>query len=132
MPKQNNLIALRLDKWLWAARFFKTRGIATSAINGGKVHVNNMRVKPAKKIQIGDLLDITKGELAFSVKVIGINDKRRPAKEAVLMYQEDNDSVKVREEKSQFLKEKRVNNKMFAQADKKQKRRVRRIKDDYL
>lgn len=128
MQKLNALTAIRLDKWLWAARFFKTRGMATDAINGGKVHVNNMRVKPAKKVQIGDKLDITKGELNFFIKIVALNDKRRPAKEAVLLYQEENESIKAREDKSRFLKEKRINNKMFAQADKKQKRKVRLLK----
>ena len=130
MQNKIELTQLRIDKWLWAARFFKTRGVALDAIAGGKVHLNNMRVKPAKKVNIGDNLVISKGEMIFNVTVLGINDKRRPAKEAILLYEEDIEAKQIREKKSEYIKEKRANNKMFAKADKKQKRNVRRMKGE--
>jgi ribosome-associated heat shock protein Hsp15 len=130
MQNKIELTQLRIDKWLWAARFFKTRGVALEAITGGKVHLNNMRVKPAKKVNIGDNLVISKGEMIFNITVLGINDKRRPAKEATLLYEEDIETKQIREKKSEYIKEKRANNKMFAKADKKQKRNVRRMKGE--
>jgi len=89
-----------------------------------------MRVKPAKKVNIGDNLVISKGEMIFNITVLGINDKRRPAKEASLLYEEDIETKQIREKKSEYIKEKRANNKMFAKADKKQKRNVRRMKGE--
>ncbi len=128
MQNTKNTQELRLDKWLWAARFFKTRALATDAINGGKVHLNKMRVKPAKKVKPGDRLMITKGEMVFDITVKGINPQRRPAKEAVLLYEESAESITKRNQKAQLMREKRLNNREFSQADKKQKRQVRQFK----
>ena len=128
MQNTKNTQELRLDKWLWAARFFKTRALATDAINGGKVHLNKMRVKPAKKVKPGDRLIITKGEMVFDITVKGINSQRRPAKEAVLLYEESAESIAKRNQKAQQMREKRLNNREFSQADKKQKRQVRQFK----
>lgn len=89
---------LRLDKWLWAARFFKTRALAVEAINGGKVHLNGNRVKPSRAIRCDDELNITRGTDRFHVFIKGLNDKRRPAKEAVLLYEETEESIKLRED----------------------------------
>ncbi len=79
---------LRLDKWLWAARFFKTRRQAVEAINGGKVQVNGQRAKPGKVIQAGTHLVIHKGSLQWELVVNGISRQRRPASEAILLYEE--------------------------------------------
>lgn len=79
---------LRLDKWLWAARFFKTRGLATDEINGGKVHVNGERSKPSRAVKVGDRLKITKGIYSWEVVIEGLNDKRRTASEAQALYSE--------------------------------------------
>ena len=87
----------RLDKWLWAARFYKTRSLSSQAVEGGKVHLNGARTKPAKAIRVGDTLDIQRGPQQFSVEVVGLNEQRRPAKEAVLLYQETVESIKWRE-----------------------------------
>jgi len=73
---------MRLDKWLWAARFFKTRGVAGTAIGGGKIKVNGTTAKPAKAIKPGDLLDIRAGDQSWEVEVRALNDQRRPAAEA--------------------------------------------------
>jgi len=83
---------LRLDKWLWAARFFKTRRQAVEAINGGKVQVNGQRTKPGKTIQAGTHLVIHKGSLQWDLVVRGISRQRRPASEAVLLYEESEES----------------------------------------
>jgi len=79
---------LRLDKWLWAARFFKTRRQAVEAINGGKVQVNGQRTKPGKVVQAGTQLVIHKGSLQWNLVVKGISRQRRPASEAALLYEE--------------------------------------------
>jgi len=89
---------LRVDKWLWAARFFKTRGLASEAVNGGKVHINGQRVKPAKGVHVGDRLEIQRGKEAFIVVVEKINDRRGPAREASLLYTETPESQVRREE----------------------------------
>lgn len=88
---------MRIDKWLWAARFFKTRSIATEAVTGGKVHCNDQRVKPSRIIQIGDELRIQRGVVEMTVTVMGVNDQRRPAKEVVELYQETAASIVTRE-----------------------------------
>lgn len=95
---------IRIDKWLWAARFFKTRSAASQAVNGGKVHLNGTRVKASRTVGIGDKLLITKGELEFAVVILGVNAYRRPAAEAVLLYAESEDSIKSRQEKADLRK----------------------------
>ena len=76
----------RLDKWLWAARWFKTRSLATAAIKGGKVHVNNRPVKPAYLVSIDDLLTITQGPYKRELAVMALSDKRGPATAAAKLY----------------------------------------------
>ncbi|MGW8160922.1 MAG: RNA-binding S4 domain-containing protein [Desulfobulbales bacterium] len=88
---------VRSDKWLWAARFFKTRSMAGQAVSGGKVHVNGARVKPARLVQPGDELRIRRGEYEFVVIVQEVSEKRKPAKEAQLLYEETAVSVRQRE-----------------------------------
>lgn len=91
------LEAIRLDKWLWTARFFKTRKLAAEAISGGKVHVNDQRVKPGKEVKIGAMLSIGKDNYRWDVAITGINSQRRSAKEAVLLYEESAESLVKRE-----------------------------------
>ena len=93
--------SIRLDKWLWAARFFKTRALATEAVNGGKVHLNGNRVKPGREIRSGDNLTIHRGGYTFEITVLGINKQRRPAKEAQLLFEESEASIAAREELSE-------------------------------
>jgi len=93
---------IRIDKWLWAARFFKTRSLASRAVQGGKVHLNGSRVKPSRNVSIGDQLSIQKQELTFIVTVLGINEYRRPAKEAQALYEESEQSLKDREEQREM------------------------------
>ena len=88
----------RLDKWLWAARFFKHRTGATEAVDGGKVKLNGMSVKPAREVKPGDRLDITIGEETRSVRVRAIADKRGSASVAQTLYEETAESIAAREE----------------------------------
>ena len=87
---------LRLDRWLWAARFFKTRGLAAEAVAGGRVHLNGARTKPAKPVRVGDQLSIQRAELATLVVVRDLAEQRRPAAEAALLYQETPESALAR------------------------------------
>lgn len=89
---------LRLDKWLWAARFFKTRSLAADAIDGGKVRLNGHPVKPAREVKVGDTLNLTIGEAHWTVLVRAINEYRRPAPEARLLYEETEASRLAREQ----------------------------------
>ena len=84
--------SMRLDKWLWAARFFKTRQLAVEAINGGKVQVNGQRTKPGKTVQAGTQMIVHKGSLEWALTVKAVAKQRRPASEAVLLYEESEDS----------------------------------------
>lgn len=88
---------VRIDKWLWAARFFKTRTLATQAVDGGKVRVNSTRVKPAKEVKTGDSIDLRIGEVSWSVTVVALSEKRGPAAAAQLLYEETEESRAARE-----------------------------------
>jgi ribosome-associated heat shock protein Hsp15 len=118
---------VRIDKWLWAARFFKTRSVAAQAVTGGKVHVNGARIKPARMVQPGDELRIRRGELEFIVIVQGLSGKRRPAKEAQLLYEETEFSVQQREE-MRGKKRLEAVNKMYGPMKRPDKRARRQIK----
>lgn len=83
---------VRMDKWLWAARFFKTRSLAAQAAEGGKVHCNGARVKPARLVRVGDVLDVTIGDMHWTVIVKGLNEQRRPAEEARRLFEETEES----------------------------------------
>ena len=94
----SELEVIRLDKWLWTARFFKTRKLAAEAIAGGKVHVNDQRTKPGKEVKIGAILSISKDSYRWDITITAINGQRRSAKEAVLLYQESAESLAKREQ----------------------------------
>ena len=87
----------RLDKWLWAARFFKHRTLATDAVEGGKVQLNGIRVKPAKDVKIGDRVEIQLAEARFTLIVTGIAEKRGSATVAQTLYTETPESIAARE-----------------------------------
>ncbi len=93
---------LRIDKWLWAARFFKTRSLAAKAVNGGKVRLNGSRVKAARGVTVGNQLSITRGNIEFNIQIMALNSYRRPAIEAQLLYEEDGESIRAREEQRQL------------------------------
>jgi ribosome-associated heat shock protein Hsp15 len=96
--------SIRIDKWLWTSRFFKTRSMATEAVNGGKVHLNDNRVKAGRSVCIGDRLSIQKNNEFFEVTITGINATRRPAKEARLTYEESEQSRARREQEQEMKK----------------------------
>jgi len=87
---------VRVDKWLWAARFFKTRALATDAVLGGHVQLNGARVKPAKSVREGDRLEIRIGTVSWEVDVLGVSEKRGPAPVARTLYAETAESAAAR------------------------------------
>lgn len=95
---------VRLDKWLWAARFYKTRALAVEAIDGGKVQVNGDRVKRAKLVQAGDRVEIRQPPYEYVVLVRATSERRGPAREAVLLYEETAESLAAREKMALQLK----------------------------
>ena len=96
-PTEQHDERVRLDKWLWAARFFKHRSLATEAVDGGKIQLNGIRVKPAKDVKPGDRVDIQIADTHFCVLVKGIADKRGSATIAQALYEETPDSITARE-----------------------------------
>lgn len=88
---------VRLDKWLWAARFYKTRSIAKAMIEGGKVHYNGQRAKTSKLVEVGALIKLRQGNDEKEVEVLALSDQRRGAPEAQLLYQETEKSIAERE-----------------------------------
>jgi ribosome-associated heat shock protein Hsp15 len=88
---------VRIDKWLWAARFFKTRSLATDAVVGGHVQLNGARVKPAKDVRVGDTLELRIGTVQWSLVVTGLSDKRGSASVARTLYEETAESAAARE-----------------------------------
>ena len=101
---------VRIDKWLWAARFYKTRSLAADAVEGGKVQVNGERVKPAKVIRAGDTLSVRNGHFTWEITVLALSERRGSAAEASKLYAESDQSRREREEKSALLKIERQSN----------------------
>jgi ribosome-associated heat shock protein Hsp15 len=95
---------LRVDKWLWFARFFKSRSLATDAVVGGRVHVNGARVKPAREVQVGDGLSITRDEIRIAVVVQLLPTRRGPASEAQAAYSETAESIAERARQREQLR----------------------------
>ena len=95
--KEKDVEAVRLDKWLWAARIYKTRALAREMIEGGKVHYNGQRSKPGKVVEPGAILMLRQGNDERTIVVKGITEQRRPASEAVALYEETAESIEKRE-----------------------------------
>ena len=95
---------IRIDKWLWAARFFKTRSLAAAAVTGGKIEVNGARAKPSKIMRLGDKLKIRRGLYEWTVVIKGLAKLRGPAAEAQLLYEETEESIRKREATSAQFK----------------------------
>lgn len=102
MKDDNDIAVMRLDKWLWAARFFKTRALAQKHIGLGRVQVNGSKVKNSKSVCIGDIIELTLNSLPYKIKVKGLNHQRRPAPEARLLYEENAKTAALREERKQL------------------------------
>jgi len=125
--------SIRIDKWLWAARFFKTRSLAADAVNGGKVHVNGQRCKPGKDIKIGDWVTVTKDQYSWNIQVTDLNKQRRPAKEAALLYEEDESSAEQRHRQIELQKQQKAllhPSERERKPNKKQRRQIHRFKQD--
>ena len=121
---------VRIDKWLWAARFYKTRQLATEAVNGGHVHVNGQRCKPSRLVQINDQMVIRKDTSKFEINVIGLSDKRGSASQAQLLYTELAQSIEQRElEKLQRRALKMANPHPARRPDKRQRRQLKAWQD---
>ena len=120
---------VRLDKWLWAARFFKTRGLAREAIQAGKVNYNQRRSKPSKTVELHATLLIPRGQERIEVVVTGLSEQRRGAPEAQLLYEETADSIKRREENATARKANALYNPHpDGRPDKKQRRNLIKFK----
>jgi ribosome-associated heat shock protein Hsp15 len=96
--------SVRLDKWLWAARFFKTRASAAQAILAGRVEVNGAPAKPARALSVGDHLRVRKPPFAFLIRVLALSERRGPAKQAALLYEEDPEGKAARERLARQLR----------------------------
>ena len=121
---------VRVDKWLWAARFFKTRALASEAIQGGKVHVNGQRVKPARGLQVGDTLEIHKGTECFVVRVDALAERRGSASVAATLYRETDESILARGLKHEQERLQAAGSPHSSgRPDKKQRRQLRRLKE---
>ena len=101
---EENNESIRIDKWLWAARFFKTRSLAADAVTGGKIDVNGARAKPSRIMRLGDKLSIRRGPYESTIVVKGLAKLRGPASEAQLLYEETEESIRRRELTSAQLK----------------------------
>ncbi len=102
--KDKEIKVLRIDKWLWAARFYKTRGLASEAIKGGKIDINGSHAKPSKTVQINDQIKIKKSPFTYEITIKGVSKHRGSAKVAVLLYEESDQSITTREKLSEQLK----------------------------
>jgi len=102
--KANGGKKIRIDKWLWAARFYKTRSLASEAIKGGKVSVNSHRAKPSREVELGDTLVLRQGFDEKTIIVQALSDKRGPATVAQQLYQETADSIQKREKEKELRK----------------------------
>ena len=103
--EQQQESVVRIDKWLWAARFFKTRALASAAVSGGHVQVGGSRVKPSRNVQVGNKLQIRRGEELFEIDVLALSEHRGPAKEAALLYAETEESQAKREAARELRKQ---------------------------
>ena len=121
---------MRLDKWLWAARFFKTKQLATEAITGGKVHLNGQRTKPGKTIDVGSQLRIHKGSLEWEITIKAISKQRRPASEAANFYTESEESFLRRQQLTAELRNQRAAEPTHGRPSKRDRRMIHRFTKD--
>lgn len=127
-PSPQPMDRVRIDKWLWAARFFKTRSLAKTAIEGGKVKTNGQRPKASRELAVGDILDIRQGWDEKTVEVIALSDQRRGAPEAAKLYAETPESIARRQAEADLRKQ--ANDSHPGQRpNKKQRRLIHRFKE---
>jgi ribosome-associated heat shock protein Hsp15 len=121
---------VRIDRWLWAARFFKTRSLAKAAVEGGKVHLESSRVKPSKEVQVGQQLEIRRGDTFQVVIIETLSEQRGSATVAQTLYTETPESIEQREvRKSVRLMERAGLNIPSSKPDKKNRRALAQLKD---
>lgn len=125
---ESTMTRLRIDKWLWAARFYKTRAVAKQAIEGGKVHCDGGRVKASKEIGVGAVIQIRQSTDEKIVEVLALSDKRRGAPEAQALYQETAASITARETLAQQRKSQPNEWASEGKPNKKQRRAIHRFK----
>ena len=121
--------SVRLDKWLWAARFFKTRSVARDAVSGGKVHLNGNRAKPGRTLSVDDVLRIQRGDDEYTITIIEVASRRGPAAVAQTLYEESDESRLKREK---LVEQRKLEHEQHAgrerRPDKRQRRRLVRFK----
>jgi ribosome-associated heat shock protein Hsp15 len=105
---------IRIDKWLWAARFFKTRALAAAAVSGGKIDLNGDHIKPAKAVKAGDRMALRIGAYEWDITIVALSDRRGPATEAQKLYTETSQSQEARREKAAQLKAERQSAPFYA------------------
>lgn len=122
----------RLDTWLWAARFYKTRALAGEEISGGKIHVNGLRARPGRSVHVGELVEIRKEGVDMEVKVVQLAQKRGPASVAVTLYAETERGLLMREQSQQRAREVRLSQPRFdaGRPTKRDRRHLERLKGD--
>jgi len=124
--------SVRLDKWLWAARFFKTRSVAREAVAGGKVHLNGNRAKPGRSLNIGDELRIQRAEDEYTITIVDLTARRGPATVARTLYAESEESRTQREKLAEERKLNRIQNTSNeGRPDKRQRRRLIRFRNKF-
>ena len=122
-------VAVRIDKWLWAARFFKTRSMAADAVTGGKVELNGDRVKPAKSVKVGDELKIRLGFYEHVIAVRGLSEQRGPAVVAQALYEETPESAAARAKLAERMRYEMPKGTESGRPSKKDRRDIRRLRE---
>ena len=123
---------VRIDKWLWAARFFKTRALASEAVNGGKVHLEGQRIKAARAVKLGDRYEIQRGYERLQVTVLALSDRRGSATVAQTLYQETEASIQRREKESEQRRMARLQRPVLDhRPSKKERRKIRDFTGKY-
>ena len=128
LDEKNDNAKFRIDKWLWAARFFKTRSLSVDALECGKVLCNGERVKPAKSIAVGDMLSIRLGPYQFIVEVLALSSKRGPAPQAQMLYSETEESLLRRKALSDELKAQPMPTVLRGRPTKRDRREIEKLK----
>ena len=121
------MVKVRLDKWLWAARFFKTRALAKTAIDTGKIHIDGQKAKPSRMVEATNTLTIRQGDVEKTVRIITACEHRRGAPEAQLLYEETESSIEAREKKSAEQRAFHGSMPASTRPNKKQRRQIHRF-----
>jgi ribosome-associated heat shock protein Hsp15 len=121
------MVKVRLDKWLWAARFFKTRALAKTAIDTGKIHIDGQKAKPSRMVEATNTLTIRQGDVEKTVRIITACEHRRGAPEAQLLYEETGSSIEAREKKSAEQRAFHGSTPASTRPNKKQRRQIHRF-----